>query len=151
MVALQRGGGTAADAGAGAALKKEISVYADELKLVHVIKPGVDSAKFAERIVADVLTWRPVASTMTPSAIRRSAKPSMAAFWLLSEPAGRSCIARLAATAAWLVVAWVTAIRPDTDWPYTGKLGAIFAMCAVAIACVGLSGNCFGTLRPLRR
>ena len=40
----------------GAALKKEISVYADELKLVHVIKPGVDSAKFAERIVAEVLT-----------------------------------------------------------------------------------------------
>jgi sulfonate transport system substrate-binding protein len=40
----------------GAALKKEISLYTDELKLVHVIKPGVDSAKFADRIFADVLT-----------------------------------------------------------------------------------------------
>lgn len=40
----------------GAALKREIAVYTDELKLVHVIKPGFDSASFAERIVADVLT-----------------------------------------------------------------------------------------------
>lgn len=40
----------------GAALKKQISVYTDELKLVHVIKPGVDSARFAERIFADVLS-----------------------------------------------------------------------------------------------
>jgi len=40
----------------GAALKKEISLYTDELKLVRVIKPSVDSARFAERIFADVLT-----------------------------------------------------------------------------------------------
>lgn len=40
----------------GAALKKQISLYTDELKLVRVIKPGTDSAKFAERIFADVLT-----------------------------------------------------------------------------------------------
>lgn len=40
----------------GAALKKQIAAYTEELKLVHVIKPGVDSAKFAERIFADVLT-----------------------------------------------------------------------------------------------
>src|SRR5258706_30169 len=40
----------------GAALKKQISAYTEELKLVHVIKPGVDSARFAERIFADVLT-----------------------------------------------------------------------------------------------
>jgi NitT/TauT family transport system substrate-binding protein len=40
----------------GTALKKEISLYTDELKLVHVIKPSVDSTRFAERIFADVLT-----------------------------------------------------------------------------------------------
>jgi len=91
---------------------------------------------------------------MTPSAISRSAKPPIAAFRLLPEPTWRSCIVGLAATVAWLVAAWVTAIwpdRPGTDWAYTGKLAAIFAMCAVAIACVGLAGIRFGTLRPLRR
>jgi NitT/TauT family transport system substrate-binding protein len=40
----------------GAALKKEISLYTEELKLVHVMKPGVDPARFADRIFADVLT-----------------------------------------------------------------------------------------------
>jgi NitT/TauT family transport system substrate-binding protein len=40
----------------GAALKTQISLYTEELKLVHVIKPGVDSAKFADRVFADVLT-----------------------------------------------------------------------------------------------
>jgi NitT/TauT family transport system substrate-binding protein len=40
----------------GAALKKEISLYTEELKLVHVIKPGVDPARFADRVFADVLT-----------------------------------------------------------------------------------------------
>jgi NitT/TauT family transport system substrate-binding protein len=40
----------------GAALKKEISLYTEELKLVHVMKPGVDPARFADRIFADVLS-----------------------------------------------------------------------------------------------
>jgi NitT/TauT family transport system substrate-binding protein len=40
----------------GAALKKQISLYTEELKLVHVIKPGVDPARFADRVFADVLT-----------------------------------------------------------------------------------------------
>jgi NitT/TauT family transport system substrate-binding protein len=40
----------------GAALKKQITLYTDELKLVHVIKPSTDSAKFAERIFTDVLS-----------------------------------------------------------------------------------------------
>jgi NitT/TauT family transport system substrate-binding protein len=40
----------------GAALKREISLYTEELKLVHVMKPAVDPVRFAERIFADVLT-----------------------------------------------------------------------------------------------
>jgi NitT/TauT family transport system substrate-binding protein len=40
----------------GAALKKQIAAYADELKLVNVIKRSTDSTKFAERVYADVLS-----------------------------------------------------------------------------------------------
>jgi NitT/TauT family transport system permease protein len=78
----------------------------------------------------------------------------MAAFRLLSAPAWRSCVGGLAAATVWLVAAWVTAVwpdRPDTDWAYTGKLAAIFVVCAVAVTCVSLAGIRFGTLRSLRR
>jgi NitT/TauT family transport system substrate-binding protein len=37
-------------------LKKELALYADELKLVSVFKPSTDTAKYAERIYADVLS-----------------------------------------------------------------------------------------------
>lgn len=40
----------------GAELKKQIALYVDELKLVKVVKPSTDSAKFADRVYADVLT-----------------------------------------------------------------------------------------------
>ena len=40
----------------GAALNRQISLYTEELKRVHVIKPGIDPARFADRVVADVLT-----------------------------------------------------------------------------------------------
>lgn len=41
---------------AGAELKRQLALYADELKLVNVIKPTTDTAKYAERIYADVLS-----------------------------------------------------------------------------------------------
>ena len=34
----------------------ELALYADELKLVNVFKPTTDTAKYAERIYADVLS-----------------------------------------------------------------------------------------------
>ena len=40
----------------GDELKKQIALYGDELKLVNVFKPRTDTAKFAERVYADVLT-----------------------------------------------------------------------------------------------
>ncbi len=40
----------------GADLKKQLALYADELKLISVIKPSTDTAKFADRIYADVLS-----------------------------------------------------------------------------------------------
>ena len=40
----------------GATLKKQLMLYTDELKAVHVIKQSTDSAKFAERIYLDVLS-----------------------------------------------------------------------------------------------
>ncbi len=40
----------------GAALKKELMLYTDELKMVNVIKKSTDSTKFAERIYVDVLS-----------------------------------------------------------------------------------------------
>ena len=39
----------------GAALKAEIAAYTDELKLVQVIRPGTDTARFSEKVFADVL------------------------------------------------------------------------------------------------
>jgi NitT/TauT family transport system substrate-binding protein len=38
----------------GAALKRELKAYADDLKLVSVFKPGTDTVKFAERVCVDV-------------------------------------------------------------------------------------------------
>jgi NitT/TauT family transport system substrate-binding protein len=40
----------------GSDLKQEIVAYAEELKLVEVLKPNTDPTKFADRIYADVLT-----------------------------------------------------------------------------------------------
>ena len=40
----------------GTALKKQLVLYTDELKAIHVIKQSTDSAKFAERIYLDVLS-----------------------------------------------------------------------------------------------
>src|SRR3981189_3661359 len=91
---------------------------------------------------------------MMPSALNRSADPHMAAFRLPSVPAWRSCICGLAAAAAWLTAAWLTAVwpdRPDTDWAYTRELAILFAVCGVALACVGLAGIRFDALRRLRR
>ncbi|MBV9750580.1 MAG: ABC transporter substrate-binding protein [Acetobacteraceae bacterium] len=39
----------------GAALKQEIVAYADELKLVGVMRPRTDTARFADKVYADVL------------------------------------------------------------------------------------------------
>jgi NitT/TauT family transport system substrate-binding protein len=40
----------------GAALKKQLLLYTDELKAVNVMKKSTDSTKFAERIYTDVLS-----------------------------------------------------------------------------------------------
>jgi NitT/TauT family transport system substrate-binding protein len=40
----------------GSALKDEIAAYADELKLVGVMRPKTDPARFANKVFADVLT-----------------------------------------------------------------------------------------------
>jgi NitT/TauT family transport system substrate-binding protein len=40
----------------GADLKKELAAYAEELKLISIFKPAMDTAKYAERIYADVLS-----------------------------------------------------------------------------------------------
>jgi len=40
----------------GDALKKQIALYVDELKLVNLIKRSTDSTKLSGRIYADVLS-----------------------------------------------------------------------------------------------
>jgi len=40
----------------GLDLRTELAAYADELKLVHVMKPGTDTARFADKVYADVLS-----------------------------------------------------------------------------------------------
>jgi NitT/TauT family transport system substrate-binding protein len=37
-------------------LKKELALYAEELKQVSVFKPSLDTAKYADRVYADVLS-----------------------------------------------------------------------------------------------
>jgi NitT/TauT family transport system substrate-binding protein len=37
-------------------LKQELAAYAEELKLVSVLKPSFDTARYADRIHADVLS-----------------------------------------------------------------------------------------------
>jgi len=44
------------DQAIGAKLKRQIALYADELKLVNVIKNSTDTAKFADRVYVDVLS-----------------------------------------------------------------------------------------------
>jgi NitT/TauT family transport system substrate-binding protein len=39
----------------GAELKRQLALYADELKLVSVFRPSMNTAKYADRIYADVL------------------------------------------------------------------------------------------------
>jgi hypothetical protein len=39
----------------GADLKREIALYAEDLKLVSVLKPSTDPVRFAERVYANVL------------------------------------------------------------------------------------------------
>ncbi len=40
----------------GPALKEELALYADELKLVHVLRSSTNTARFADKVYADVLT-----------------------------------------------------------------------------------------------
>jgi NitT/TauT family transport system substrate-binding protein len=40
----------------GEALRRQLALYAEELKLVGVFKPTLNTAKYAERIYADVLS-----------------------------------------------------------------------------------------------
>jgi NitT/TauT family transport system substrate-binding protein len=47
---------THAHAPVGAALKQEIALYGDELKRVNVMRRSTDTAKFADRVYADVLS-----------------------------------------------------------------------------------------------
>lgn len=44
------------DSPIGASLKQQLALYGDELKQVNVLKRSTDTAKFAERIYADVLS-----------------------------------------------------------------------------------------------
>ena len=91
---------------------------------------------------------------MTPSALSRSANPSMAAFRLLSLPAWRSCIRGLAAAAAWLAAAWLTAVwpdRPDTDWAYTRSLPSSLQRARSPSAASAWRASASAQLRRLRR
>jgi NitT/TauT family transport system substrate-binding protein len=41
---------------AGVAVKEQLAAYAEELKLIHVLRPSTDTARFADKVYADVLT-----------------------------------------------------------------------------------------------
>jgi NitT/TauT family transport system permease protein len=62
----------------------------------------------------------------------------------------RSVVGGLAASAAWLAAAALTAFwpdRPESDWAYTQDLAAIFAAVAIAISAAGVVQRRFVSLR----
>jgi NitT/TauT family transport system permease protein len=72
----------------------------------------------------------------------------------LAGSALRSLIGGLAAAAAWLAVAVLTAFwpdRPESDWPYTDALAVICAALAVALATASFAGLRFAGLRRVQR
>jgi NitT/TauT family transport system permease protein len=63
-------------------------------------------------------------------------------------------IGGLAAAAAWLAVAVLTAYwpdRPETDWPYTGDFAVICAALAVALALAAFAGVRFAGFQRVQR
>jgi NitT/TauT family transport system permease protein len=76
------------------------------------------------------------------------------ALGFLAGSALRSLIGGLAAAAAWLVVAMLTAYwsdRPETDWPYTGDFAVICGALALAIAMAAFAGVRFAGLQRVQR
>jgi NitT/TauT family transport system permease protein len=66
----------------------------------------------------------------------------------------RSLIGGLAAAAAWLVVAVLTAYwpdRPETDWPYTGDFAVICGALALGIAMAAFAGVRFAGFQHVQR
>jgi NitT/TauT family transport system permease protein len=60
----------------------------------------------------------------------------------------------LAAAAAWLAVAALTAFwpdRPESDWAYTGDLAVMCGAVAVALALAALAGVRFAGLQRVQR
>jgi NitT/TauT family transport system permease protein len=76
------------------------------------------------------------------------------AIGFLAGSALRLLIGGLAAAAAWLAVAALTAFwpdRPESDWPYTVDLAVICAALALAIAMASFAGARFAGLRRVQR
>jgi NitT/TauT family transport system permease protein len=75
-------------------------------------------------------------------------------FGLLASPAPRSLIGGLAAAAAWLAAALLTAFwpdRPESDWGYTGDFAALCGVLAIALALAAIAGVRFTGIRRVRR
>ena len=71
------------------------------------------------------------------SVVDEASRPQKPAFGFLARSAARSLVGGLAAAAAWLAVAALTAFwpdRPESDWAYTGDLAVMCGAVAVALA-----------------
>jgi NitT/TauT family transport system permease protein len=90
---------------------------------------------------------------MSSSAIDQPTGAPIAALALRPEQDLRAAIGGLAAAAAWLATALLTAFwadKPDSDWNYTGNLAVAFGALAVAIAAATVAGHQFAVLRSIR-
>jgi len=82
-----------------------------------------------------------------------SSRPTPARTFL-ARSAARSLVGGLAATAAWLGVAALTAFWPDmpeSDWAYTGDFAIACGALAFAVALAGVAGGRFAGLHRVHR
>jgi len=76
------------------------------------------------------------------------------AFGFLARSAARSLVGGLAAAAAWLAVAMLTAFwpdKPESDWAYTDDLAAACGVLALALALAAVAGLRFAGLQRVQR
>jgi NitT/TauT family transport system permease protein len=88
------------------------------------------------------------------SAVDEVASEQKPALGFLASLAARSLIGGLAAAAAWLAVAVLTAYwrdKPDSDWGYTDDLAALCGALAIALALGAVAGVWFAGLQRVRR
>jgi NitT/TauT family transport system permease protein len=91
---------------------------------------------------------------MSSAVVGKASSGATPARGFLARSAARSLVGGLAAAAAWIVVATLTAFwpdKPESDWAYTGDFAALCGAISVALALVALVGVRFAGLQRVQR